>query len=213
LIALLGGTFDPVHNGHLHAANSAAMALGVARVDLVLAARPKHRAAPVASIGHRWAMLRLAVADQPRLRADDREIRRGNATYTIDTLEHARAEAGSIEPIVWLLGWDAYRQLPTWHRWRELATFAHLAVLKRPGADESLDATMREFTDRRRVDDRAELARAAAGYVHFIDAAMQTISSTEIRARLARGDDVRQLLPSAVWTYITSHRLYGERSS
>ena len=212
MIALLGGTFDPVHNGHLHAANSAAMALDAAYVELVLAARPKHRSPPIASIGHRWAMLRLAVADQPRLRADDREIRRGNATYTIDTLEGARAEAQT-EPIVWLLGWDAYRHLPSWHRWRDLSTFAHLAVLKRPGADEPLDATMREFTDRRRVGDRADLARTPAGRVYFIDAPMQTISSTDIRARLTRGDDVRQLLPSAVWTYITSHRLYGERTS
>jgi len=213
LIALLGGTFDPVHNGHLHAANSAVVALDVARVNLVLAARPKHRAAPSASIGHRWAMLRLAVADQPRLRADDREIRRGNATYTIDTLESVRREAHADEPIVWLLGWDAYRALPTWHRWNELSTFAHLAVLQRPGADESLDETMREFTDQRRVDDRGELARTPAGRVYFVAAPMQATSSTEIRAKLARGDDVRQLLPSAVWTYITNHRLYGERTS
>ena len=157
-------------------------------------------------------MLRLAVADQPRLRADDREIRRGNATYTIDTLEGARAGAPA-EPIVWLLGWDAYRQLPSWHRWRDLSTFAHLVVLRRPGADESLDATMREFTDRRRVADRAELARTPAGCVYFIDAPMQTISSTDIRARLARGGDVRALLPPAVSTYIATHRLYGDRTS
>ena len=213
MIALLGGTFDPIHNGHIHAANSAAMALAVARVDLVLAARPKHRAAPVASIEHRWAMLELAVADQPRLGADDREIRRGTATYTIDTLEDVRAEAGPDEPIVWLLGWDAYRQLPTWHRWRDLSTFAHLAVLKRPGADEALDATMRAFTERHRVDERAELMHTAAGSVLFVDAPMQAISSTDIRARLARGDDVRALLPSAVSTYITNHRPYGERTS
>jgi nicotinate-nucleotide adenylyltransferase len=213
LIALLGGTFDPVHNGHLYAANSAAVALDVAFVDLVLAARPRHRAPPVANIGHRWAMLRLAVADQPRLRADDREIRRGDATYTIDTLADVRAEVRSDEPIVWVLGWDAYRQLPTWHRWRDLSTYAHLAVLRRPGVDASLDATMREFTDARGVDDRAALARAPAGRVFFVDAPMQTVSSTEIRAKLARGDDVRQLLPSAVWTYITSHRPYGERTS
>jgi nicotinate-nucleotide adenylyltransferase len=213
LIALLGGTFDPIHNGHVNAANGAAMALAVAHVDLLLAARPKHRAAPVAAIEDRWAMLELAVADQPRLRADDREIRRGTATYTIDTLEDARATVGPTVPVVWVLGWDAYRQLPTWHRWRELATFAHLAVLKRPGDDAALDATMRAFTQQHRVDRRAELDGVPAGAVLFIDAPMRAISSTEIRAKLARGEDVRQLLPSAVSTYITNHRLYGERSS
>src|SRR5262249_8723693 len=138
---------------------------------------------------------------------------RGDATYTIDTLDDVRAEVGPSTPIVWLLGWDAYRQLPTWHRWRELATFAHLAVLKRPGADETLDATMRAFTDRQRVDDCAALERAPAGSVFFVEAPMQVISSTDIRARLARGDDVRALLPSAVSTYITNHRPYGERTS
>ena len=213
MIALFGGTFDPIHNGHIHAANGAAMALDVARVDLVLAARPKHRAAPIASIEHRWAMLVLAVADQPRLGADDREVRRATATYTIDTLEDVRREVGPSEPITWILGWDAYRQLPSWHRWRELAACAHLAVLKRPGADDSIDAPMRAFTDQRRVVDRDPLTHSPAGYVYFIDAPMQTISSTDIRSKLARGDDVRALLPSAVSTYITNHRPYGERTS
>ena len=213
MIVFLGGTFDPVHNGHLHAANGAAKALDVARVDLVLAARPKHRAPPIASIEHRWVMLELAVAGEARLRADDREVRRGSATYTIDTLEDARARAGPAEPIVWLLGWDAYRQLPTWHRWRELADYAHLAVLKRPGSDSTLDATMNEFTQRRRIDARVRLGETPAGAVYFIDAPMQPISSTDIRARLARGDDVRALLPPAVSTYIATHRLYGDRTS
>ena len=213
MIVLLGGTFDPIHNGHLHAANGAAKALDVAHVDLVLAARPKHRAPPVAAIEHRWAMLELAVAGESRLRADDREVRRGTATYTIDTLEDARARAGAAEPIVWVLGWDAYRQLPSWYRWGELIDYAHLAVLKRPGSDSTLDATMGEFTRHRRIDARARLGEAPTGAVYFIDAPMQSISSTDIRARLARGGDVRALLPPAVSTYIATHRLYGDRTS
>ena len=139
MIGFLGGTFDPIHNGHLHAATSAAAALDLERVNLVLAARPKHRAQPFASIEHRWAMLELAVAGNERLRADDREIRRGTATYTVETLEEVRVRYGAEMPLVWLLGWDAYRGLPTWHRWRELARLAHLAVLQRPGDDAQLD--------------------------------------------------------------------------
>jgi nicotinate-nucleotide adenylyltransferase len=208
LIGFLGGTFDPIHNGHLHAADTAAAALGLERVNLVLAARPKHRALPVASIEHRWAMLERAAAGNDRLRADDREIRRGTASYTVETLEELRTQFARHSPIVWLLGWDAYRALPTWYRWGELASLAHLAVLRRPGSDEPLDATMRDFTAARRIDDATLLRGRAAGGVFFVDAPMLAVSSTDIRMRLQRGESVEQLLPSAVSTYITEHQLY-----
>ena len=96
MIGFLGGTFDPIHNGHLHAANTAVAALSLDRVNLVLAARPKHRAQPFAAIEHRWAMLQLAVEGSERLRADDRDVRRGTATYTVETLEEVRAQYGAL---------------------------------------------------------------------------------------------------------------------
>ncbi len=208
MIGFLGGTFDPIHNGHLHAATSAAVALNLEFVNLVLAARPKHRAEPFAPIEHRWAMLELAVEGRDRLRADDCEIRRGTTSYTVETLEEVRARYGAQMPLVWLLGWDAYSALPTWHRWRELATLAHLCVMQRPGHDETLDAEMREFTESHRTDDIALLRRRPAGRVAFIDAPMLSVSSTDIRMRLQRGENVGQLLPSAVSTYIKEHQLY-----
>ena len=208
MIGFLGGTFDPIHNGHLHAATSAVTALDLERVNLVLAARPKHRAQPFASIEHRWAMLELAVTGNERLRADDREIRRGTATYTVETLEEVRAQCGAHAPLVWLLGWDAYRGLPTWHRWRDLAKLAHLAVLQRPGDDAQLDDTMREFTAAHRASDVASLRLEPAGRVAFVEAPMLSVSSTDIRMRLQRGETVEQLLPSAVSTYIKEHQLY-----
>ncbi len=208
MIGFLGGTFDPIHNGHLHAAATAAAALDLERVELVLAAQPKHRAPPHASIEQRWAMLELAVTGNDLLRADDREIRRGSASYTVETLEEVRAESGPLMPIVWLLGWDAYRNLTTWHRWRELLSFAHLAVLRRPGTDTSLNDSMREFTAEHRIDSAAGLHRRPTGGVFFLDAPMLSISSTDVRARLQGGEDVGQLLPSAVWTYIKEHQSY-----
>jgi nicotinate-nucleotide adenylyltransferase len=208
LIGFLGGTFDPIHNGHLHAAATAAAALDLERVELVLAAQPKHRAQPHASVEQRWAMLELAVAGNDLLRADDREIRRGSASYTVETLEEVREENGALMPIVWLLGWDAYRNLTTWHRWRDLLSFAHLAVMRRPGSENGLDETMWEFTAEHRVDIATVLHRQSAGWVFFLDAPMLSISSTDVRARLEAGEDVDQLLPSAVWTYIKEHQPY-----
>ena len=213
MIGFFGGTFDPIHNGHLHAARTAVSVLGLECVNLVLAARPAHRAPPSATIDQRWAMLELALAGDDVLRPDDREIHRGTVSYTIETLEEVRAECGMTASIVWLLGWDAYRHLATWRRWRELLSLSHLAVMRRPGSDIVLDATMNAYTLRHRVDEPADMRRSPAGSIFFFTAQMLPISATDIRARVTRSADVSGLLPSGVWTYITRHHLYGGRTS
>ena len=209
MIGFFGGTFDPIHNGHLHAARTAVSVLDLECVNLVLAARPAHRAAPNATIEERWAMLELALVGDPVLRADAREIRRGTASYTVETLEEVRAEFGVAASVVWLLGWDAYRQLTGWRRWQELLSLSHLAVMRRPGSDVELDATMSAYTLQHRIVDLADMRRRPAGAIYFFEPQMLAISATDIRARVSRGDDVVGLLPSGVWTYITKHHLYG----
>ena len=130
------------------------------------------------------------------------------ATYTVETLEEVRAQYGARVPLVWLLGDDAYQDLPTWRRWRELTSLAHLVVMRRPGHDARLDASMREFTEAHRTDELASLGRRPAGCVAFIELPMLSVSSTDIRIRLQRGESVEQLLPSVVSTYIKEHQLY-----
>lgn len=224
MIGLFGGTFDPIHLGHLHAARTLCDALALERVRLLLSARPGHRDAPGASIADRWAMLELACADDPRLVADDTEIRRaqrvGRPSYTVETLEQIRGEAGTT-PLLWAVGSDAYQKLTTWHRWRELLELCHLVVFKRPGSALTLTGELAALTVERQLvftvgAPPAVLAQSPAGRVVLLEAPMRDVSATRIRALLARAPDaharaesLRDLIPPAVYTYITSHGLYG----
>lgn len=209
MIALLGGTFDPVHLGHLHAARRAAEHLEVDCVSLVLSARPSHRDSPATSVADRWEMLRCAVASEPLLEADDSELRRVGPSYTVETLQAMRRRVGSVESITWILGWDAYRLLPTWHRWREVLNLTHLLIVRRPGQNAPLDEEMMAFDAAHATDELAHLHRDAAGFVMHLADPMLSMSSTAIRTALARGEDVRHLLPAAVWSYIKERHLYG----
>jgi len=212
LICLLGGTFDPVHLGHLHAARSVCEALGFEQINLLLSARPGHRAPPVAAVEHRWRMLQLACAEDPRLVPDDRELRRAarlaRPSYTVETLEEIRGECPA-EPLFWVIGSDAYRGLRSWHRWESLFDLAHLVVLRRPGAALELPEALEALTAERRV---AGVPNGLAGNVRILDLPMRAISATEVRAALAAGAATDDLLPPVVYTYISRHRLYGVRS-
>jgi nicotinate-nucleotide adenylyltransferase len=208
LIGLLGGTFDPVHLGHLHAARVARARLDLAAVHLVLAARPAHRASPVASAADRWAMLQLAVSGERGLVADDRELRRPGPSYTVQTLEDVRAEFGPGEPLVWLLGWDAFRGLEGWYRWERLPELAHLAIFRRPGSAADLSPGLAALCGSRQAGDAGALKRAPAGALYFLQTEMLDISATGIRARVQAGGDAADLLAPAVWTYITDRQLY-----
>ena len=223
--AILGGTFDPVHRGHLDAALAAGAALGVAHVTLLLAARPWHRAAPDASVADRWAMLRLAVADAnarrlpapadaarcqtasrgarvPTLAACGRERDRPGPSYTVSTL----AEMAGEDPLVWLLGDDALAGIHSWHRADELATLCHLLVFARDASSTPRPALPPGF---HAVDCARELGRRRSGGIHYLSAAMLDISATAVRARIARREDASALLSPRVWAYIRRQGLYG----
>jgi len=212
LICLFGGTFDPVHLGHLHAARSVCGALGCSRIHLLLSAFPGHREAPAAAVEHRWRMLEIACARDPRLVPDDREVRRARRlarpSYTVETLEEIRSEMPE-EPLFWVIGSDAFRGLPEWHRWQEVLDLAHLVVLRRPGVPLLLAGPLAVLSDERRVPGVPE---GAAGKILYLDVPMRAVSATAARAALAAGAPTDGLLPAAVRTYINQHHLYGEAS-
>lgn len=209
-IGILGGTFDPVHLGHLHAAAAVRDALGLAEVRLIPAARPPHRSLPQASDRDRLAMVRAAVRGDPGLIADDRELLRQGKSYTIDTLIELRHESPD-RPLYLILGADAFAGLPSWHRWRELGDYAQLVVVDRPGAAPARPTELRpdELAQHRDAD---APPGARAGQVLFLAVPPWPIAASEIRARLGRGEAVSDLLPAAVLAYIQSHHLYQRQA-
>jgi len=212
-LAILGGTFDPVHYGHLRLADDVRTALGLREVRLVPAAEPPHRGAPQASARERIAMLELAVRDFPGLVVDAREIARGGKSYTVDTLAELRAEMPRT-PLALVVGADAFRGLPSWRRWQELFRLAHVIVVPRPGVtiDANVSDDLAHQWNARRIDDAQVLRSKPAGSIYVQPVRAQPISSTAVRAALARGVgesvEIAGLLPAAVLAYIESNGLY-----
>jgi len=214
LLAVLGGTFDPIHYGHLRLAAEVRHALGLDEVRLIPAGAPPHRAAPIAPANHRLAMTVLGCAEFSGLIADAREIHRAGPSYTVLTLESLRAENAQ-RPLALLVGADAFAGLPQWWRWEQLFVLAHLLVVERPGTEfnpRSLPAALKTQWDLRFTTETARLERSPAGAIARLPVTPQPISASAIRAALARGpsgeDQVRGLLPAAVLAYIERNQLY-----
>lgn len=196
-LAILGGTFDPIHLGHLNAAWEAAELLDTP-VHLLPAAVPPHRQAPRASGAQRVALLEAALAKQARLSLDARELARSGPSYTIDTLEDLRAEQGD-QPLILLLGADAFAGLPTWHRWRELLNVAHIGVMNRPGIAISWPEALQQAVAGRVTRPDGAWRAAPAGQVIELSITPLDISATRVRELLAAGRDPRFLLPCGLF--------------
>ncbi len=215
-LGLFGGTFDPVHLGHLRLAEEAREALGLASVRWIPAGQPPHRGAPRLSGAHRLAMVRLAVAGNPAFQVDGAEVESTGPSYTVTTLECLRQELGPEQPLVLLLGADAFAGLPGWHRWQALLGLAHLVVLHRPGyalAASALAPELGQLLAARQTGDPARLAGAPAGAILALPMTQLDISATHIRQLLAAGRSARYLLPPAVLDYIDQHQLYRNKSN
>ena len=210
VVGILGGTFDPVHRGHVALAEAALAGLPLSEVLWLPSGSPGHRAPPVASARDRLAMLRLATEGNPRCRIDDSELGRNEPTYTVHVLTRLRAQLGNEQPLALLLGSDSFLSLPTWLRWRELFDLAHIAVASRPGAIPGDGGPSPELSAEiaRRSARGEQLAASAAGRVARFDMPPVDISASAVRSGLAAGRDLGDLLPAAVLAYIRTQQLY-----
>ena len=204
-IGLLGGTFDPVHNGHLRLAIEAFEALDLDHVRLLPLHQPAHRAGPQAPAAMRVAMLRAALA--PPLVLDQREIERGGISYTVDTLVDIRSEWPQ-RPLCLLMGHDAYQSLPGWHRAGELLELAHIVVVARPAPGAPTVAGLDELIGNAHADRVDDLRSSNAGRVYFLDIPLLPIAASELRARCAAGRNISHLVPPAVHEIINRQQLY-----
>lgn len=213
-IGILGGTFDPIHYGHLRLAADVRSALRMAEVHLVPAGMPPHRPPPVASAEARLAMTALGCAEFPGLVADGREVRRAGPSYTVQTLQSIHDENPG-RPLALIIGSDAFAGLAAWHRWEQVFTLAHFVVVDRPDrpfVPDTLAPALRIQWERRLTTDPMRLARQLAGAIIREAVTPQPISATSLRAALAGGPDlrarIRGLLPAAVLAYIERNQLY-----
>ena len=205
MIGVLGGTFDPVHFGHLRPAWELQERLSLERLLMIPCARPAHRHPPVASVEQRLSMLRLALAEQHSLQLDEREIRRPGPSYMVDTLAELRAEYGPDHAISLIVGMDAFAGIKRWHDWQALLGLAHLVVTHRPGTDRVDPPSIWENTQ---VDSPQQLLESPAGHILFVSVTQLDISASQIRRLLQNEHSPRFLLPDSVLSYIEQQRLY-----
>lgn len=208
MIGVLGGTFDPIHYGHLRPALDSLQALGLEQVRFVPLNQAVHRAQPLASSEQRLAMVQAALAGEPRFVVDARELARPGGSYSYDTLVSLRAELGAEVPICLLTGADAFREFLSWHRPMDILGLAHLVVMERPGAPATSDPDLLALIDERGGGHKGDLASTAAGRILFQRVTQLDISATRIRALVSAGQSPRFLLPDAVLDFIADEDLY-----
>ncbi|NIM71944.1 MAG: nicotinate-nucleotide adenylyltransferase [Gammaproteobacteria bacterium] len=208
-IGILGGTFDPVHCGHLRLALEVRDLLSLASVRLLPAPNPRLRDAPRADVSLRLQMLEAAVEGEPGLEVDARELEREGPTYTVDSLQSFRREFPDA-PIVFIVGMDSLRRLDRWHRWQEFTSLAHLAVADRPGGSLPGTGPVADLLAAHRCDDPATLMAKPAGHIMICSPPLLDISATRIRALVAEGRSIRFLVPDKVIELINRTRCYAD---
>jgi len=207
MIAIIGGTFDPIHFGHLRPALEIAEQFQLSQLRFIPSARPPHRWQPVAGAEHRLNMVKLAIADTDGFIVDDREYQREGSSYTVDTLRSLRADLQAEQinaPILMILGQDAFHSFTEWREWRKILDLAHIVVSSRPGYQHQHAPWIKG----RVRNEKSELHSEQAGAIYFCEVTQLDISATSIRKQIFEGKSSRYLLPKSVEDYINKHQLY-----
>jgi len=207
-VGIFGGTFDPIHRGHVETATEISDLLDFEIVHFIPNGTPSHRDGPAASAAQRYAMVELALADSDRFFADDREIRRGGLSYTVDTLLALRKQYGSDRPLALILGADAFLGLPTWNRWRTVFDLVHVVVMNRPGSELGEPGADQDWWRERRNAEILDCATTPGGSIFELSVTPVDISSTRLRDQLGRGEDTGGDLADPVLRYIVQNSLY-----
>jgi nicotinate-nucleotide adenylyltransferase len=207
-LGIFGGTFDPVHLGHLRLALELKQQLNLDEMRLLPCYLPPHRATPSVSAAQRVEMLRIALRDCTELQLDERELARAKPSYTYDTLCELRAEVGKEVSLCLCMGMDSFTTLDTWHRWQELIQLAHLVVVARPGWEPPVIGAVAELLNRHGAAEQ-QFLQSAAGAVVMVAPRLMPISATEIRQLIKEGKSPQFLLPDTVWHYIREQHLYS----
>ncbi len=207
MLGVFGGTFDPIHNGHLRVAIDAYEQLDLEQVHLIPLSGAVHRDQPKASAEHRLAMIEKAVEQTPYLIADDREIRRGGDSFMVDTLSSLKDDLPN-ETLCLLLGTDAFNGFDRWRNPEQILQLANLVVLKRPGYSVPTDSPLAALIKDHLCDDLGILKTSPAGKIYFLEVTQLDIASSEIRQKDAASHQANFLLPSSTLEYIQKHQLY-----
>jgi len=212
-IGILGGTFNPIHYGHLRMAQELADDLHMDAIRFIPAANPPHKNAVTISAEHRAAMVGLAIANNPQFMLDERELHRTGTSYSIDTLLSLRAELGDDTSLTLFMGSDAFTQFHTWHRWQEILQHCHIALVQRPHTNKNqagnpLPKILEDFLHAHYTENGEDLQSSAAGYITMRQVTALDISSTAIRTAFKQHVSTRYLMPDSVIDYIKNHQLY-----
>jgi len=207
MIGILGGSFDPVHFGHLQLALDVYKMLELEQVRLIPSRQPPHRSMPVASAEQRVTMIKLAIKDEPGLVVDECELSREGPSYSVDTLIGLRKELGDV-PLCLIIGMDAFQGIMDWHHWRELFDLCHIIVAQRPGTSASYSDALSSVVTKWKTTSLHNLKSKASGYIYSCSITQLDISSSQIRTLITDGKSIKNLTPDAVIEFINANKIY-----
>jgi len=207
VIGIYGGTFDPVHLGHISAADCVHKAFGLDVVKMVMSANPPHNKQPTLSAKERFELLALAVKDKPYLQANDCEMLRQGPSYMVDTLRYFRQEEPGAA-LVLILGMEAFNSLMSWYRWEDIIDLAHIVVTNRAGFVNKLDSALEDYVERYLTSDKASLKQQTHGKIYYQPVDADGISSTDIRQRILDDKPIQHMLLPACWNMIQKSDFY-----